>query len=173
MFACMYIVVLSYGIPYGMVQISPDKSLPKKNYPEISPDNSFFSMFVYQRIIQFIQDSSGGFSFFSMLVYGENHPIHPNPPEDSLDNSLTSTTYQSVIAVLSSNLTKTSKQELLAKASNTMYLFQGQYLQRLRTLKPLILRVMDSSNRFLRRILQAQRILRRNRIILFFGYITV
>ena len=156
-----------------MVQISPDKSLPKKNYPEIYPDNSFFSMFVYQRIIQFLQDFSGEFSFFSMLVYGENYPIYPISPENSLDNSLNSTIYQSVIAVLSSNLTKTSKQELLAKASNTMYLFQGQYLYPLRTLKPLILRVMDSSNRFIRINLQAQRFIRIIRIILFFGYITV
>ena len=29
-------------VPTGMVQIYPDKSLPKKNYPEIYPDNSFF-----------------------------------------------------------------------------------------------------------------------------------
>ena len=157
----------------SMVQIYPDKSLPKKNYPEIYPDNSFFQYVrllenypIYPRFIRIIL-------FFQYVGYGENYPIYPNSPDNSLDNSLNSTIYQSVIAVLSSNLTKTSKQELLAKASNTMYLFQGQYLQPLRTLKPLILRVMDSSNRFIRINLQAQRFIRINRIILFFGYITV
>ena len=97
---------------------SPEKSLPKKNYPEISPENSFF------KYVFLLENSPNSprflrrILFFKYVVYGENSP---HSPENSLEHSRASTIYQTVVAVLSTNLTKTSKQELLAEASRTMY----------------------------------------------------
>ena len=75
---------------------SPEKSLPKKNYPEISPENSLFLVYCLLK----------DFSTFSGEFSGA---------------SRASTIYQHFMAVLSTNFTKTSQQELLAEASSTMY----------------------------------------------------